>query len=560
MLKQTNIAVILGLLIYSISAQSPVWTVQNRTILKDGEVFTVKGVNYAPLPPGATPSEATQWGDLFHADWAHLHDRDLPLMRAAGVNSMRIYAIQLNYPNSDQQLDHLSFFDKLWNNGVDPIYILITYAISTPWSYLGPFDTEPTTSSYKFKTFPDGKWYQIDDSKEAQNSETRQIQSNIVAVLAERYGNHPAVMGFVIGNEQNNQVTRSNCKFWEWIDSIGARIKWYSPDKLTTTTVVDDDFITVSEAIKCSDMSNLDVWGINAYRGRVDEGFGQLFDRYASLAEEALLITEFGCPSSTRDGADNLIMMPENSKDQGSYLKVHWDDMMAHSAICSGGYAFSWVDEWWKNGNLGIQDQHDARNYAFPGTYADEELFGFLAVEVDCDQIDQWATRRDRVLPRSIYYTMGQMFGAFSEIPDVAWEPINYPLCDGRWVGAEGAPNPDAGVPIGEQGPVASVPISNPPRGPEPMPVPVAVPVSTETPSSDTPAATPIDGESPSVAPIGGDSPSATPVDSNEPSTTPISVDTPSVIVRPPSANNNVQSSASVLAPVSLFIVAAALL
>jgi hypothetical protein len=104
MLKQTHIAVILGLLIYSISAQSPVWTVQNRTILKDGEVFTVKGVNYAPLPPGATPSEATQWGDLFHADWAHLHDRDLPLMRAAGVNSMRIYAIQLNYPNSDQQL------------------------------------------------------------------------------------------------------------------------------------------------------------------------------------------------------------------------------------------------------------------------------------------------------------------------------------------------------------------------------------------------------------------------------------------------------------------------
>jgi hypothetical protein len=99
-----RLAVILGLslLIQFISAQT--WTVQNRQIKKDGETFLVKGVNYAPLPPGSGVSEETQWGDLFHADWAHLHDRDLPLMRAAGVNSIRIYQLQLNYPNSDTEL------------------------------------------------------------------------------------------------------------------------------------------------------------------------------------------------------------------------------------------------------------------------------------------------------------------------------------------------------------------------------------------------------------------------------------------------------------------------
>ncbi len=96
--------ILLALLIPLIYAQTTAWSVNNRQILKDGAVFTVQGVNYAPLPPGGGVNEQTQWGDLFHADWSHLHDRDLPLMRAAGVNSIRIYNIQLNYPNSDVAL------------------------------------------------------------------------------------------------------------------------------------------------------------------------------------------------------------------------------------------------------------------------------------------------------------------------------------------------------------------------------------------------------------------------------------------------------------------------
>ena len=95
MLKYSYVAVVLTLQFCISSAQISEWSVSNRSIVKDGEVFLIKGVNYAPLPPGATVS------DLFHSDWAHLHDRDLPLMRAAGVNSIRIYNIQLNYPNSD---------------------------------------------------------------------------------------------------------------------------------------------------------------------------------------------------------------------------------------------------------------------------------------------------------------------------------------------------------------------------------------------------------------------------------------------------------------------------
>ncbi len=96
--KYTSTAVVLGLLVQFIAAQTSTWAINNRQITKDGEVFLVKGVNYAPLPPGAIVTEKTQWGDLFHSEWSHLHDRDLPLMREAGVNAIRIYQLQLKDP------------------------------------------------------------------------------------------------------------------------------------------------------------------------------------------------------------------------------------------------------------------------------------------------------------------------------------------------------------------------------------------------------------------------------------------------------------------------------
>jgi beta-galactosidase/beta-glucuronidase len=92
-----------ALLVYSVAGQTS-WTSGDRQIRVNGQPFTVKGVNYAPIPPGIGPTETTQWGDMFHSGWTHLHDRDIPLMRAAGVNSIRIYQLQLTYPESDIDL------------------------------------------------------------------------------------------------------------------------------------------------------------------------------------------------------------------------------------------------------------------------------------------------------------------------------------------------------------------------------------------------------------------------------------------------------------------------
>ncbi len=103
--RQTIIAVlyIFGAVLQLALAQST-FTVQDRQILLNGAPFTVKGVNYSPLPPGTTPAEYTEWGDVFHRDFNVVHTRDLALMRAVGVNNIRVYQILLAYPNTDTPL------------------------------------------------------------------------------------------------------------------------------------------------------------------------------------------------------------------------------------------------------------------------------------------------------------------------------------------------------------------------------------------------------------------------------------------------------------------------
>lgn len=85
-----------------------------------------------------------------------------------------------------------------------------------------------------------------------------------------RYGNHPAVIGFILGNEQNNAVNRANCMYWQWIEQIANEVKGIAPTKLTATSIVDDGMVTVNYAELCGTLANhlqhLEVWGINSYR------------------------------------------------------------------------------------------------------------------------------------------------------------------------------------------------------------------------------------------------------------------------------------------------------
>lgn len=64
----------------------PVISVRDRSLLVDGTPFLVRGIAYAPVPIGHNPSE-------FLPAEPRIYERDFPLLRASGVNTLRTYAM-----------------------------------------------------------------------------------------------------------------------------------------------------------------------------------------------------------------------------------------------------------------------------------------------------------------------------------------------------------------------------------------------------------------------------------------------------------------------------------
>ena len=472
------------------------WSVDGRHVLLNGEVFLFEGVNYAPVPIGASQAEdATNRGDVFTSDWNFLYERDLPAMRLMGANSLRVYNMypwrfpSAAAPNWTQalDLDHKAFLDACWNGGNNPIFVWITYHMSTSFhvstASSGPPDTRPTWRLTNGATaFMDPSWDSADAS-------AQMLARNAFIALASKYGDHPAVSGFFISNEQNNDLVRGSWQFWKWFDETAKVVKEIAPTKLTGMTIVDDAMLSVQNA-EAFDLKYLDVWGINSYRGSVNSGFDSLFSSFAATSNRPLIIGEFGPPASTRNDAGNAVEMPNRAKDQADYIQVHWEDIMNHRDICCGGLVFEWNDEWWKHGNPNVHDATPTRNPAYPGGWGDEEWFGINSVAMisSTSLPEEYATRGADVLtPRAAVETLSTLWSG-------AWPPAP----------PQAPPTPITYVPITPQAPLAPVQVPQnaptdpitPTSGTVPQLTPTAptstTPTTTGNPSPSSPATVPI--------------------------------------------------------------------
>lgn len=333
------------------TAQRSVFTTSGHGILLNNQTFFGKGFCYSPSPIGADFA-FQPWGDFFTPFWKETYRRDIPRMQAMGVNTIRLYTtspfIEPWNPASGAQ-DHTDFLDLCHQNG---IYVWAAHPIES------------------------GAFRGSDAGKAAIAQGVRN--------LCESMKDHPAVIGFTIGNELNNGTDRADPAWWNWLNDLAALAKSIAPDKLTMACFVDDSMETVRLAQSAGGgASNLDVFGINSYRGTQSTGFDNLFSSFDSITTRPLMITEFGCPASGRNG-NAVVELPNNAKAQADYLVAHWRDIENNRNVCAGGYVFSWSDEWWKHGKPAQHDGGDAntRNPAFPGGWGDEEWFGIHSVAV----------------------------------------------------------------------------------------------------------------------------------------------------------------------------------
>ena len=133
------------------------FTVSGRFILLNGNKFYVKGMVYSPTPIGNGVSDPPSLDDPLRDDNSGIWSRDLPLMRAMGVNVIHIYNV-VPPPYDDKTGPISKWLDAAWNNGTNPVYVLLTVyfdgRLCTTKIPYEPCQINTTTSTFKYAGYP----------------------------------------------------------------------------------------------------------------------------------------------------------------------------------------------------------------------------------------------------------------------------------------------------------------------------------------------------------------------------------------------------------------------
>lgn len=312
------------------------FTVSGRSILHKQTLFQVRGVDYQPTPISDNPAQFPPHGDYFTTNYSPIFSRDLPLLRALGANTIRVYGWNSN-------ADHSAFFDACYNGGVDSLFVLVNRWIdpATDWS-----DASAVASIRR---------------------EFLKLEANLKK--------HPAVLAIVVGNEANIQNENGdNPAFWAAINSIGSALKKQNPERLVSTAITD----AVPQVSRFDPvMTSIDFWSVQVYRGVT---FGTFFAEYEQASSRPLIVTEFGLDAFDQTSGQPY---PDDAAFIGTAVGALWDEVAANATICAGACVFEFSDEWWKSPG-GDSSVHDAGGFKFPSApdgYFNEEWWGLFAIE-----------------------------------------------------------------------------------------------------------------------------------------------------------------------------------
>jgi hypothetical protein len=343
--------------------------------------FQVKGVGYSPTPIGHDPEIRSNYGDYFTSDDHKIHERDFPLLRTMGANTLRLWSWKTS-------ADHTHFLDAAYNNGEDPLFVIAGFWINAGLN-VDPNDPE---------------------------NDRERIKQDFLDMVS-IHMNHPAILMWCIGNELN-----ADWMYGQHLDDIFSLInemalaakqlegRTYHP---TTTPLMDIHLNNIFSSYDTK-MPGLSVWGVNVYRGK---SFGDLFSSYGGASEKPIIVLEFGI-----DALDNTTQQEyeqNGTSEQSEYARSLWREIDQNKTICIGASIMAYSDEWWKGKHsldpLCKDDDptfHGLCGYssgAHPDRYSNEEWWGIMRVIKNGNDID-------KVQPRNLYYELQKEWN-FNPVP-----------------------------------------------------------------------------------------------------------------------------------------------
>jgi hypothetical protein len=384
--KSVWLGATLLLLLTAGSASAAIVTADGFQIALNGQPFVIKGMNYSPVPIGTAPGNLP-YGDYFVPGYANVWKPDIDKIREAGINVIKLYAgnPDLNAGAPGTGGNWKQFLDYCYNGGSKPVYVVM-------FSYTqGGVIAQGGTGL---------------------NDYIRQYDELVKSTVK-----HPAVFGYMIGNEIFAADVIQNPQFWvnfgTLIDAAqGAGLSQGQRPFLMSATNDQTNWPPIRLGEESGKLRNLDSWAINVYRGPEFGGSGNsVFPQYLALmnsfltpVRKPLILGEWGTPHTTRPigvygqsaalPITNLDDVPENQMGPGlpyfaaqpvaRFLKTQWNTIKTNLAagsnqVCVGGFIFDWCDEYWKAGNNNVQVGGPSIGFfggAFAGGYWDEAGFG----------------------------------------------------------------------------------------------------------------------------------------------------------------------------------------
>lgn len=327
------------------------WTRSGTQIHRNGNAVFLRGVCYAPTPCGAA-TYAPGVGDWFAAPWSGIWERDFPLMKAAGIDNIRTYFFWAWTPPVDMTkwqtvtsgpptFDHSGFLDAAEKYGVS-----VTIGIALDGGNV--FNNPSASLGEDYLSF-----YEATAKK-----------------LAEQYGDHPAVMGFCIANEQNNAERIVSASFWDGLDYIAKAVRAKAPDKLVMMAMQNDTPAMYTTRVNKTDLDSpfsgltvpecfaqiFDVWGVNIYSGMANSLAAYNTNVASTDNALPLIVSEWGIPAANKQGELSPTAFAASIDNT---MKPQGKEMKDHVSFVAGAQYFEWTDEWWKGSGGATPWEHN---------------------------------------------------------------------------------------------------------------------------------------------------------------------------------------------------------
>jgi hypothetical protein len=205
--------------------------------------------------------------------------------------------------------------------------------------------------------------------------------ADVVVERVRAVRNHPAILMWAVGNEWNYNglyVGLSHEESVARLNRAAALIK--AEDPLHPVATI---YGELPSPDTLAAMPDIDVWGINAYRGI---SFGDLFESWRERSSAPMFLSEYGAD------AYNASLPGYDPDSQAQAVAALTRELSANSSRGSatqgaslGGTLFEWADEWWKDSE-GSPSEHDVGGVApgagpYPDQVFNEEWWGIVDIQ-----------------------------------------------------------------------------------------------------------------------------------------------------------------------------------